>query len=284
MSEITIDRIWHYPLFKMGNNEIIPSNLVAALIMLWIGTKYYKPIVSKLHLYVTGYLCNDPATALVFQRIISYLMIFIYGIFVLDLANIPISTFAFLGGTIGLSIGLGAQTLIGNFLSGLLVIIEKSLKIGDIVEIDKVVGIVESIGIRSTAIKTFCNARIIMPNSNFVHGVFVKLKTYKDFIETKAYLEIEIGNMDEIEVKQRILGAINSIDIMMDNHAPAVYLSEIHDTKYHYSIYFYHKIFYHDHDAHHMEYIYDQINTAMKKQFSYYNFSLKYLYEHKKST
>lgn len=278
MADIDFYKIWHYSLFKIGNNDIMASNIVIASIMLWIGLKYYNTLVSKLNSFVTYRMEDDAATGLALQRIISYLIVFIYGVFVLDLANIPISTFAFLGGTIALSVGLGAQALMGNFLSGVLVVLEKSLKTGDIVEIDGVVGIVESIGIRSTVIRTFCDSCIVIPNSNFIHSIFAKLKTHKNLVERKAKIEIEINDKTkEAQVREEILKAIDSVDCITQNPKTTIYLAEIHDKKFLYSVYFYYKIS----EQFRMEYVTDKINKAIREKFDGAVFNLTYPYEYK---
>ena len=277
MTELYFSKIWHYTLFNIGNNEMMVSNLVIALFMLWLGFRYYKTLTSKLHLYVAGYMEDDTSTALVLQRIVTYLIVFIYGVFVLDLANIPISTFAFLGGTVALSVGLGAQTLMGNFLSGLLVAMEKSLKIGDVVEIDGVVGVVQSIGIRSTIIRTFCDSYIVIPNSNFVHSIFARLKTHKNLVETKANIEIEMGNKSDAKVREDILDSMNSVDALSQNPKINIYLVEIRNKKYIYSIYFYSKIT----EQYNIEYVKNLINQAIAQRFGQYEFSLTYPYEFK---
>jgi small-conductance mechanosensitive channel len=277
MADIDFYKIWNYSLFKIGNNEIMASNIVIASIMLWLGLKYYKTLVAKLNLFVAHYVKDDAATALVLQRIISYVMVFIYGVFVLDLANIPTSIFAFLGGTIALSVGLGAQALMGNFLSGLLIVLEKSLKTGDIVEIDGVVGEVESMGIRSTTIRTFCDSYIVIPNSNFIHSIFAKPKTHKNFIERKASIEIEIGNQSEAQIREDILQTIDSVDFITKNPKTTIYLTEIHNKKFLYSVYFYCKIS----EQYRMEYVTDQINKAIREKLHGYVFNITYPYKYK---
>ncbi len=277
MQEIYFSKIWNYPLFNIGNNDMMVSNLVIALFMLWIGMKYCKILVAKLHTYIAKNIEEDNTTAYVLQKIVTYMIIFIYGIFILDLANIPISSFAFLGGTIALSVGLGAQALIGNFLSGLIVVLEKSLKIGDIVEINGVVGVVQSIGIRSTIIRTFSDSHIVIPNSNFIHSIFVKLKTHKNLVENNVRVSIEIGDQNESKVRDLILAAVNSIDSVADSPKANIHLIGISGTKYLYSVYFYSKIA----EQYNIEYIRDLINIAVKDKFKESKFDIAYPYEFK---
>jgi small-conductance mechanosensitive channel len=177
------------------------------------------------------------------QRICTYLIILIYIGIVLDIANIPLTTFAFLGGAMALSIGLGAQNLIGNFLNGFLVILDKSLNIGDIVKIENIIGKVKSIGIRSTIIQTSDNTEMVIPNSNVINSSFTKFISEKTFLKSKIYLKIEVQNYKNDNVEERILEALGSLEQISDKEAPEIYLIEVTQKTYKYLLCYYPKTF-----------------------------------------
>ncbi|MGV2432066.1 MAG UNVERIFIED_CONTAM: mechanosensitive ion channel [Rickettsiaceae bacterium] len=236
----SLTQIWNYPLFVIGTNNILVKNIALALLMLYLGSMYYRAFAKKIGQYLTKHYEYDTTETYVIQRVFSYVIACIYISFILDLANIPLTTFSFLGGTIALSIGLGAQTLISNFLSGFLVMIEKSLKIGDTIQIDGVTGIVESIGIRSTLIRTFCNSEVIIPNSDFMHNVFIKLKGQKGIAEKKARIEIENHpKFNHENTKAAILDSLKKLDCILHNPEPKVYLEEFQNNRCVYLLYFY---------------------------------------------
>lgn len=82
--------------------------------------------------------------------------------------RIPLTVFAFLGGALAIGIGFGTQNLLKNFISGLLVLIERPLRLGDLIEIDGVVGEVRTIGFRSSTIRDGNGMEMHIPNSNLL--------------------------------------------------------------------------------------------------------------------
>jgi small-conductance mechanosensitive channel len=83
----------------------------------------------------------------------------------LHLLRIPLTAFAFLGGALAIGVGFGTQTLFKNFISGIIVLFERKVRVGDILDVDGVAGTVTSIDTRSSMIRTFDGVEIILPNS-----------------------------------------------------------------------------------------------------------------------
>lgn len=82
--------------------------------------------------------------------------------------KIPLTIFAFLGGAFAIGVGFGAQTLLKNVISGILVLIERPLRVGDLIEVDNIRGRVTSIGLRSSTIRDFKGTETLIPNSSFL--------------------------------------------------------------------------------------------------------------------
>lgn len=270
-----IGQIWHYPLFQMGHNNLIVGNIILAMALIWLGMKYRRALSSKISDYINHKKHYDRDTAHTIEKIVSYFIILIYTTLILEIAQIPFSAFTFLGGAAVLSIGLGAQTLINNFLSGLMVMVEKSLKIGDVVEIDGIVGIVRSIGARSTHIKTTSGADVVIPNSNFVQNIFVKLNTHDDAIKHKARLTINDTGLDINKIKHDILDVMKAVPHVLNHPAAEMYLSEIKNQRYTYIVYFYTGISKYNH----IEFVQDEINNALVTRWGKNDVELTYLRE-----
>lgn len=82
--------------------------------------------------------------------------------------KIPLTIFAFLGGAFAIGAGFGAQTLLKNLISGILVLIERPLRVGDLIEVDTIRGRVTSIGLRSSTIRDIKGMETLIPNSSFL--------------------------------------------------------------------------------------------------------------------
>ena len=95
---------------------------------------------------------------------------FMLALFTLNVARIPLTVFAFLGGALAIGVGFGTQTIIKNFISGLILLGERRIQIGDIVEIDGVTGTVTSVDLRSSTVLGFDGVETSVPNAVFLEN------------------------------------------------------------------------------------------------------------------
>lgn len=255
-----ISKLWQFKVLSLDNKDIFVSNIAMAFLVLVIGIYLYSKLLPKISNYFLHRKYKQNLNEFyLLQKICSYLFILIYIGFVLDIANIPITTFAFLGGAIALSIGLGAQNLIGDFLNGFLVILDKSLNIGDIIKIENIIGKVESIGIRSTIIKTADNTQMIIPNNKVINSSFTKYVSEKSFLKSKIYLKIEVQNNNHNDIESNILAALMSLEQISEKTPPEIYLIEVTQKTYKYLLCYYPKAF----GKYNKEYIQHLVNHAL---------------------
>jgi small-conductance mechanosensitive channel len=105
------------------------------------------------------------------SRIARYAVWIIGTMFGLNYVGLDLANLAFLGGAIGVGIGFGLQAIFSNFISGIIILVERTLKVGDFVDLASgVVGKVTEISIRFTRVTTNDNVDIIVPNSEFING------------------------------------------------------------------------------------------------------------------
>src|SRR5690606_22870901 len=100
----------------------------------------------------------------------------------LTVAGIPLTIFSVIGGALAIGIGFGSQNIIKNFISGVILRLEKQIRVGDIISIDGVSGKVVSISTRSTKIRNAENKIHIVPNSFFLEKMVLNSN-----IETTVY-------------------------------------------------------------------------------------------------
>jgi small-conductance mechanosensitive channel len=106
----------------------------------------------------------------VIRRWLLALTIFILLIITLNLARIPLTVFAFMGGALAIGVGFGTQTLIKNFICGILILLERNVKVGDTIDVDGVVGRVVTVDIRASTILGFDGVETVIPNSMFLEN------------------------------------------------------------------------------------------------------------------
>jgi small-conductance mechanosensitive channel len=100
--------------------------------------------------------------------VLRYLIIGFGFIFAISILGVDLSTFNLMAGALGLGIGFGLQTIISNFVSGLILIFERPILPGDSVEVNNLWGTVNRIGVRASVINTYDGAEVIVPNNNLI--------------------------------------------------------------------------------------------------------------------
>ena len=160
--------ILDYPLFKMGEGSLTLSVIVKLLLLfaLVLGAEYL------LRRYFTKRLLKrtrlDASLQYGIARIGGYLFILLGFYVALTTLGINLSSLAVVAGAIGVGIGFGLQNIIHNFVSGLIILVERPIALGDRIEVAGVAGNVTRIRLRSTEIVTNDNISIIVPNSDFI--------------------------------------------------------------------------------------------------------------------
>jgi potassium-dependent mechanosensitive channel len=109
------------------------------------------------------------------SRITFYVLFVCILVFSLVSVNIPLAVFAFFGGALAIGLGFGGQTLINNFISGIILLFDRTIRINDIVEVDGHRGVVTAIYIRRSQIRRFDGVEMLIPNSHFLQQNVVNL-------------------------------------------------------------------------------------------------------------
>lgn len=113
----------------------------------------------------------SPSQLYTFTRLMSYSILVIGFLMALASLGVSFDRMLLVAGALGVGIGFGLQNIANNFVSGIIILFEKSLRVGDFVELESgLLGEVKEINIRSTLLKTMDNADILVPNSEFING------------------------------------------------------------------------------------------------------------------
>ena len=163
-----LEKIMNLSLFSMGESKLtigLVLGLLISFIVLFVGSEWIRRIL--VHKVLNRYQI-ETGTRQSIGTIIKYLLILVGIVSILQTSGVDLSAFGILAGAIGVGIGFGLQNVTNNFISGLIILFEQPIKIGDRIEVGDVSGDVVKISARSTTIVTNDNISIIVPNSQFI--------------------------------------------------------------------------------------------------------------------
>ena len=168
VSDITgsVRRVLDYPIFP--SSGITTASLLA--LVLFFGLVVLAERVVRRY-FVTRLLRRthlEPALQFALARVIGYALLGLGFYISLQMVGVNLSSLAFVAGAVGVGLGFGLQNIISNFISGLIILAERPIAIGDRVEIGGVAGQVREISLRSTTVITNDNMAIIVPNADFI--------------------------------------------------------------------------------------------------------------------
>jgi len=163
------------------------------------------------------------------QKIVKAVIIILAVIFIFSAWNINISPLLATAGIAGLAIGLAVKDSLANILGGLQLVLDKTFKVGDKVELESgEMGVILDIGLRSTKLKTYDNEVIHIPNGTLANAK-IKNFTQPDFsIRVNVEFGVEYGS-DSEKVRQVVVEALKKIDRVLENPVPVVEFKKMSD-------------------------------------------------------
>jgi small-conductance mechanosensitive channel len=161
------------PLFSIGSVTLTLWTIVYLIILLvllyWLTTRLTKLVVYRL----LAKSKIELGTRIAVGSILRYALMTIGFIVILQTAGINLSSLTILLGALGVGIGFGLQNITNNFVSGLIILFERPIKVGDRIEVAGIAGNVVDVSMRATTIVTNDNISIIVPNSEFISATVI---------------------------------------------------------------------------------------------------------------
>ncbi len=155
-------------LFTAGGNRVTVWTLLYLLVFLVLLFTLSKRIKKWLADKVLSKTSLNLGARIALATIVRYIVLFIGVVIILQTAGINLTALHVLAGTLGIGLGFGLQNVASNFISGLIILFERHITVGDRIEVGGVAGDVLAINTRSTTVVTNDNIAIIIPNSKFV--------------------------------------------------------------------------------------------------------------------
>ena len=232
-------REWYWQLFfglRIGNTEVTFGALLASILVFGVGYAAARLFQGWLDARVllpagiSGGVRNSIRTG------IGYVGIVIAALTAFSYAGFSLSNIAIIAGALSVGIGFGLQNLVNNFVSGLILLAERPIRVGDLVVVGGEEGYVRKISVRSTELETFDRAHVLIPNSYFVSEK-VKNWTFRNNIRRIA---IPVGvayGSDPRQVKAALLKVAADNADVLKTPEPAITLDEFAPASLNFTLY-----------------------------------------------
>ncbi|AQX86668.1 mechanosensitive ion channel [Elizabethkingia sp. HX WHF] len=231
--ELTLKEILEYHIFALGQYSLTVYQLISSAVIVLVGlgiVRVFKSLIYKSEKI-------DVGKKFAFAQILKYIIIVFTAILAFRTLGVDVSPLLLGGSVILVGIGLGLQNLFLDFISGVIILLDRSIKVDDVVEIENVVGKVQQINIRTSTILTRDNKSMIIPNSILTKNKIVNM-SYDDDVANFGIV-IGVGYDSDVNLVMKLmLDAAKEHPEVFQERPAVARLSNFGDSSLDFSLFF----------------------------------------------
>ena len=228
----TVKRWLEYQIISIGSFTLNTYQIVTAVVIL-IAAAVVARLARRALSRVIALRSNiHPSQAYTINRLLSYTIYVIGAFLAMSALGVTFDKLALVAGALSVGIGFGLQNIVNNFISGIIILFEKSLRVGDFVELETgVLGEVREIKIRSTLIRTLGNEDILVPNSQFISNQVTNWTLDDDLKRMSVPFGVAYGTDPNLVINKVTEAAAQHPDVMKEpDKAPGVIFTEFGES------------------------------------------------------
>ncbi len=205
----------------MGSVSITPRAAIIILILFFLTRMILHWMVSFFEELPRRGGRFNPALAHTFGTTISYVLWVVYLLVCFNILGVSLSALTWIASGLSVGIGFGMKDIVNNFVSGLIILFGGSIKKGDVIQHNKMIGEVTDVSVRNTTIRTLDNTVVIIPNSNFLKGDIASYSYGDTTIRVTVPVTVIPGSKRE-KVTKLLLKTAKKNPLVLDNPEPQV--------------------------------------------------------------
>lgn len=237
-------RLLERPLFTVGETPVTLISLALAIGLVlgiwWLASALERLLLRAAQRGASAH-ANDPAHLArlhMISRLARYVVWVLGTIVVLNYVGLDLSSVALVGGAVAFGLGFGLQNVFSNFISGIIILLEGGLRVGDFVDLESGVrGTVREIAMRYTRVTTNDAIDVLVPNSEFINGRVINWTFDASFRRMRVPFGVAYGTPKEV-VRDAAIAAARRVDGVLDapGQEPTAWLVEYGDSSMNYEL------------------------------------------------
>ena len=177
----------------LGSIQFHLGGLLGALLVLWISSKVSRFSKSVLELDVYPHLGLDPGVDYTITTVVRYTILLVGTLMALAAVGVDTNKLTVVAGALSVGIGFGLQNIVNNFVSGLILLFERPVRVGDTIQVNSQVGVLQQVGLRAAILKTGGGSEVIVPNGDLLSTQVTNLSVSAPATQRNVVLNLNLG-------------------------------------------------------------------------------------------
>jgi small-conductance mechanosensitive channel len=215
--------------FTIGEIHLNLLSILKAAVLLALLLKLVRWISDQTEKSLANLSELTPSSRLMIAKTVHLTLLFVAALTALNSVGIDLTALAVFSGAVGVGVGFGLQKVVANFISGLILLSDKSVKPGDVIEIDSIYGWVRQMGGRCVSLVTRDEKEYLIPNEDLITRHVINWSYSSKQIRLKADIGISY-KADVHEAIRLIVGSVKGIDRILKDPAPNCLLTGFGDS------------------------------------------------------
>ena len=232
-----VSAAWNYEVFSVQDQPVRVKTLFAVLLLVVAGYRLSRWLSELLSRSVFKRMGMNTGRRAAWQSLWFYALFLVVLITAFNQFHISLTQFSVVSGALAVGIGFGSQNLIGNFISGIILLIERPVNQGDVIEIDGRQVTVEQLGVRSTIVRTLDNTHMVVPNSRFLEQPVINWTLSDEVVRQQISVGVAYESPTR-KVEDLLQGILDGVDLVQKEPAPRVKFADFGESSLLFVVYF----------------------------------------------
>ncbi|WP_438481786.1 mechanosensitive ion channel domain-containing protein [Oleiharenicola lentus] len=228
---------WNYELFSVKDQPVRVKTIFGVILLVWLGHWLARRASDLIGSAVFHRMGMNVGRRAAWQTLSFYTFFLIVLLVAFNLFHLSFTQFSVMSGALAVGLGFGSQNLISNFISGIILLIERPVNQGDVIEIDGRQVTVERLGPRSTIVRSADNTHIVVPNSRLLEQPVVNWTLSDDVVRKRIRLGVAYDSPTR-KVAELLDGVVKGIENVRKEPAPVVKFADFGENSLVFEIYF----------------------------------------------